>query len=42
MADEADALICFVVNNSRGSLNMIKQAKERGLKFKVYNIESKL
>lgn len=38
MADEADALICFVVNNSRGSLNMIKQAKERGLKVKVYNI----
>jgi len=39
MADEADALICFVVNNSKGSLNMIKQAKEKNLKVKVYNIE---
>lgn len=39
MADIGDALVCFVVNNSKGSLNMIKQAKERGLKVKVYNIE---
>lgn len=39
MADIGDALVCFVLNNSKGSLNMIKQAKERGLKVKVYNIE---
>lgn len=37
MAEEADALIAFSVGNSRGTANMIKQAKEKGLKVKVYN-----
>lgn len=40
MAEEADALIAFSVGNSRGTANMIKQAKDKGLKVKVYEYEN--
>lgn len=36
MAEYADALFAICINGSRGTLNMIQQAKEKGLK--VYEV----
>lgn len=38
MADEADALIAFLFENSRGTINMIKQATKKGLKIRVIRL----
>ncbi len=35
MAEYADGLIAFIINNSKGTSNMIKQAKENNLWIKV-------
>ena len=37
MADYGDALIAFHDGQSKGTANMIKQAKEKGLKVRVIN-----
>lgn len=37
MAEYADALIAFHDGQSKGTANMIKQAKEKGLKVRVIN-----
>lgn len=38
MAKYADALICFWDGQSRGSKNMIEEAKKAGLKYRVVSI----
>lgn len=38
MADYAEQLIAFNVNNSKGTEHMIKIAKEKGLRVVAYNI----
>lgn len=40
MAEYATHLIAFQWDNSRGTANMIKQAKQLGLKVKVYSFDS--
>lgn len=35
MAEYADGLIAFIVNNSKGTLNMIKQAKKNNLWIEI-------
>lgn len=37
MANNADALVAFSVNNSGGTADMIARAKRKGLLIKVYN-----
>lgn len=39
MAEYADACVVFIINNSRGSQSMIKEAKLAGLKLIVYDIK---
>ncbi len=36
MADYADALIAFWDGKSRGTANMIENARKRGLKIKIF------
>ena len=37
MAEVADACVCFIVNNSKGSTHMANIAEEKGLLTKVFN-----
>lgn len=39
MADEADALIVFIKNQSRGSLDMLRRAEKRGLKIRRFDLK---
>lgn len=40
MADRADALICIILDDSKGSTNMIDEATKKGLKIYVKRIYS--
>lgn len=39
MADEADALIVFIKNHSRGSLDMLRRAEQKGLKIRRFDLK---
>lgn len=38
MSEYADAAVVFIKNNSRGSLDMAKKAKEKGLQVRIYHV----
>ena len=39
MAREADALIVFIKNQSRGSLDMLRRAEQKGLKIREFDLK---
>ena len=39
MAREAEALIVFIKNQSRGSLDMLRRAEKRGLKIRRFDLK---